>query len=245
MRGKIIENYLLVPQFGGNYNIGPIKFSFFNPEEERYITLTSEPINLVVDGPKPPKEKLQTEDLNIADIQKIDSTESSDEILILPVSLNEVKDKVVSSVLHKHTWILVGFIVLTLLFVLLRKRSSTKTSKMSVKQENEIFKSKMKSKLVELKSFSKSGDAIGFYSLQETILTDLAMHYTETSLANFTENSIAEKISQKYNSDLAKRWNNLLLESKQVKYSPVFTQENLAQKMQEIETITLEFFSHK
>src|SRR5690606_5075843 len=39
IRGKIVENRVLVPQYGGNYAIGPVRFSFFDPKEEKYVTL--------------------------------------------------------------------------------------------------------------------------------------------------------------------------------------------------------------
>jgi hypothetical protein len=40
--------YLLIPRHEGNYAIEPLKFSYFNPASERYVTLNASPFNLTV-----------------------------------------------------------------------------------------------------------------------------------------------------------------------------------------------------
>jgi tetratricopeptide (TPR) repeat protein len=42
--------YLLIPRSGGEFQIGPIRFSYFDPEAKRYKELVSEPLILVVSG---------------------------------------------------------------------------------------------------------------------------------------------------------------------------------------------------
>ncbi|NER10127.1 Oxygen tolerance [Muriicola jejuensis] len=52
MQGKVSNNYTVVPSFKGNYPIPPIRFSYFDPEDETYKTLSSEEINIeVTSGP--------------------------------------------------------------------------------------------------------------------------------------------------------------------------------------------------
>lgn len=51
-KGKIMESYTIVPQYGGEYKIPPIIFSYFNPEKGRYITTTTEEIPLNIKGKK-------------------------------------------------------------------------------------------------------------------------------------------------------------------------------------------------
>ncbi|MEL6811096.1 MAG: BatD family protein [Bacteroidota bacterium] len=50
MSGAMIENYTVVPQFKGNYPIRPISFSYFDPKEETYKTLTSEEMIIAVEN---------------------------------------------------------------------------------------------------------------------------------------------------------------------------------------------------
>ena len=47
--GTRIYNYLLIPRHQGEYNIDPLKFSYFNPATNRYVTLTSKGFKIKVD----------------------------------------------------------------------------------------------------------------------------------------------------------------------------------------------------
>ncbi len=52
MRGSIIENYTVIPQFQGSYTIEPVSFSYFDPESEAYKTISSDEIVIEVErGP--------------------------------------------------------------------------------------------------------------------------------------------------------------------------------------------------
>jgi hypothetical protein len=46
--GSRIYNYLLIPRHQGDYTIDPLKFSYFNPATNRYITLTSKSFHIKV-----------------------------------------------------------------------------------------------------------------------------------------------------------------------------------------------------
>ena len=47
--GSRIYNYLLIPRHQGDYNIDPLKFSYFNPATNRYVTLSSKSFHLKID----------------------------------------------------------------------------------------------------------------------------------------------------------------------------------------------------
>ena len=52
MKGKIADNYTIIPQFKGKYPIPSISFSYFNPKTESYERLNSNEIIIdVLDGP--------------------------------------------------------------------------------------------------------------------------------------------------------------------------------------------------
>lgn len=52
MTGKISDKYTIIPQFKGNYQIKPMKFTYFDLASNRYKTITSQPITItVLDGP--------------------------------------------------------------------------------------------------------------------------------------------------------------------------------------------------
>ena len=51
-RGKVADNYTIVPQFRGKYPIPSVQFSYFDPESEQYKTLSSQEILInVYEGP--------------------------------------------------------------------------------------------------------------------------------------------------------------------------------------------------
>jgi hypothetical protein len=51
-QGKVSNNYTIVPSFKGKYPIPPIAFSYFNPQTEKYSTITSDEIIInVLSGP--------------------------------------------------------------------------------------------------------------------------------------------------------------------------------------------------
>ena len=46
LRGKVYDQYAVVPQFRGKFKIPGVTFSFFNPKEEKYYTVNTEPLIL-------------------------------------------------------------------------------------------------------------------------------------------------------------------------------------------------------
>ncbi len=50
MQGSKTYEYLLVPRYGGTYKIPPMTFSFFDPQRERYETITSDELEVKVTG---------------------------------------------------------------------------------------------------------------------------------------------------------------------------------------------------
>ena len=251
MRGKIVENKVLVPQFGGNYTVGPIRFTYFDPNEEKYVTLATKPMLLKVDGPQPPKneevkEDSLVQDELITDHQRKDS--AANVTSFVPQKITEVKDQVVTTVSRSNNWIwfVVAAVVALLAFLLFRKKKTKPKAKIvSEKKLNEEFKSEIKSKLNQLEIFAKTQQSAEFHSLQEEILTQLGMKFTQTNLSDFTENSVAQKLSETHSETLAQSWENLLLQSKQAKYAFHTSEENLPDKFQQTQTLTKAFFSVK
>ena len=52
MTGRISDKYTIIPQYKGNYQIKPLRFSYFDLGSSMYKTITSQPIAInVLDGP--------------------------------------------------------------------------------------------------------------------------------------------------------------------------------------------------
>ena len=50
MQGSITDSYTIVPQFKGTYPVNPITFSFFDPNTEKYRTITSKEFTIEVEN---------------------------------------------------------------------------------------------------------------------------------------------------------------------------------------------------
>ncbi len=50
--GSRFYNYLLIPRHQGDFTISPLKFSYFNPATNRYVSLTTKAFNIKVDRGK-------------------------------------------------------------------------------------------------------------------------------------------------------------------------------------------------
>lgn len=251
IRGKVVENTVLVPQYGGKYAIGPIRFSYFDPKEEKYVTLATEPMVLKVDGPEPPKNILSkqdslTKDELITDHQRKDSTGIVNSFV--PQKISEVKDKVVTTVSKSNNWIwMVIALIIGLLafFIFKRKKVKAVPQKIADKKLNEEFRSEIKLKLTQLGLHAKTLQTNEFYSLQEEILTQLGMKFTQTNLSDFTEDSVEKRLSEMYSEELAIKWKTLLLQNKQAKYSYISSENDLEKNYKETETLVQRFFSVK
>lgn len=251
MKGKVVENTVMVPQYGGNYAIGPIRFCYFDPKEEKYVTLSTEPMVLKVDGPEPPSNIQAVQD-SLANLEHITDHQRNDSTGIVnsfvPEKISEVKDKVVTTVSKSYNWIwIIGAVAAGLLaFLFLRKKKSKPApQKVSDKKLNEEFKSEIKLKLTQLDLHAKTLQTNEFYSLQEEILTQLGMQFTQTNLSDFTENSVEKKLSEKYSEELASKWKTLLLQNKQAKYAYISSENDLEKNHKETETLARQFFSVK
>ncbi|MEI6864619.1 BatD family protein [Flavicella sp.] len=44
LRGEVFDSYTVVPQFKGKYKIPPVSFSYFNPKDKKYHSITSDNI---------------------------------------------------------------------------------------------------------------------------------------------------------------------------------------------------------
>ena len=50
MRGAVSQTYTVVPRYVGNYPINTLNFTYFDPEKERYVSLSSAPFSISVEN---------------------------------------------------------------------------------------------------------------------------------------------------------------------------------------------------
>lgn len=219
LKGKIVETHLLVPQYGGNYTVGPIAFNYFDPGQGKYITLNSKAYQLKISGPQPPKDSGKTAKNDLASNKSQTEPAPNSFMSDLPQSLSEVKNRVTKTVEKNNSWIWIlgGLVLAFAVFYVFRKKNASGQNHKTEKQLFSEFKSKIGKQLSELKTLANNQNQDKFLNLQEKILTEIGIQFSEISLSEFTENDAAQKLKEKFG-DTADRWKTLLLDCKHSKY---------------------------
>ncbi len=91
LRGTVSDIYTVVPQYKGKYKIPEVSFSYFNPTEKKYKTITIDPVIIeVTEG----KELPSTTDSLTANKQKVVASNKSFRFVDLETELVPKEDKI-------------------------------------------------------------------------------------------------------------------------------------------------------
>lgn len=242
MQGSISSDIVMVPEYGGNYTISPVEFSYFDPKKEKFITLKSEELRLSVDG--------QTSADVAATTTSMDFKGHNESTADNPIT--DSVEKITESVKNgqgKWLWTTSSMVVLGAIgfFFMRRKKKEEERSvadKSVVNETNDLrfapkinsfspshesdakiiiteeAKRNIKSKLEILQQNIQHPDAKAFFQLQEDLLCQLGMKFSGTDLANFSDYSVATRLIQNgWNPTLVEDWKSLLNKARQAKYS--------------------------
>ncbi len=234
MKGKVAEQTVLVPNFGGEYTISPVEFSYFDPVKEKYFTLKSDSINLSVSGTKSSK------DLASDDSEKSSTNAFTDKIEEMTNDVKEGKSG--------WLWLTGGVIAASAigLFAMKRKNNpsvdkivteplvkpineqnsfenyqpKTETQRFTLVEKPTINSNQIQNELQELKQKITAVDQKDFYQLQENILCNVAMKKTNTDLANFSDQVIVDQmLKENTQQAVVDQWQLLLNNARQAKYA--------------------------
>lgn len=238
LKGKIVENIILVPQYGGDYTIAPITFSYFDPEKSKYITLKSKEFHLEVEGESPPVIDSTQQLTHLDQISPDIETAVEPPLSILPKKLQNAGTQVVDNVWMNFNNVLIAILSLLILMGLWlwlrnqnRKRKSSE--RFAQKERDKQFQMKVERDLKSLRQLAKEANGPEFLSLEENLLTQIGMHYAQIQLADFTAESVKEKLSLT-NESFAKKWYVLFLNCKQSKYAAMGENFDLNEKHLEL-----------
>lgn len=243
MQGSVSADIVMVPEYGGNYTIAPVEFSYFDPEKEKYITLKSDEVNISVDG---------TTSDTVNGASNSLAYQGHDEA-VNKESLSDSVAQITNEVTHGNSkWILTagGLLVMSMvgLFLLRRKKEDENVEILSsneVKNSEDNYVTKpytnqkmssysekinvsteskkdLNNKLSDLQKNINNADPKVFYKFQEDLLCQLGMKYSGTDLANFSDYSVGEKLIQNgWDNSLVNEWKTLLNKARQAKYSAI------------------------
>lgn len=259
MRGSVSQEVVMVPEYGGEYTIAPVEFSYFDPKKEKYVTLKSDQVALKVDG--------ETEN-QLANENGVAYNGHNEDTSGITNSVAEIADEVTNGN-GKYLWAIGGLAILGLLgFIFVRRKkekanssapdsinniSDIKTyqAKFTVNVQPQVSdlkiteetKKLIASKLNQLKENINHPDYKTFYQSQEDLLCTIGMKYSNTDLANFSDYAVGEKLCNAgWDRSLVEEWKRLLNKARQAKYSAIqnsdddltqvfFETENLVKKI--------------
>ncbi|RLZ06875.1 BatD family protein [Faecalibacter macacae] len=242
MQGSVSTEMVMVPEYGGDYTIAAVEFSYFDPEKEKYITLKSDAIDLSVDGLTANEVKNTTDDLDLGNHGE--STQNN-----IKTTVSELAEDVKNGN-GKWLWTAGGLIAASVLGLFLLRRKKDESNELEEVEQTVSNESKfvrkvnslivkesivasainvstdgkriIKSKLDTLQQNIHHPDFKTFFQLQEDLLCEIGMKYSGTDLANFSDYSVGEKLVQcGWNQELVEEWKLLLNKARQAKYSAI------------------------
>lgn len=196
---SVTFEYPLIPRSAGTFTIEPVVFSYFNPTEERYISLTSNPMIIEVE-----------KDLNSSQQVAFVNPSNQRDVQILASDIRFIKNKI-------ETWqskgsrflgmknFYLSYIIITVLFVLiyLWLYKHNKNRKNITLMRNRKAKAIAKKRLKIAEKSMKLNNASGFYDelLKATwgyISDKFSLPVAELSRNNVSELLTAKNVEQEY-----------------------------------------------
>uniref|UniRef100_UPI0039A5177D BatD family protein n=1 Tax=Ornithobacterium rhinotracheale TaxID=28251 RepID=UPI0039A5177D len=218
-KGKIVDSYVVVPQYGGTYEIPAVEFSYFDLEQNKYITLHTEAQQIKVEGEinqnRAPEDSLST--AIPADSTTLLSTPREQ----LPSKKNQVQPPSTSTLPQaqgkestpKYGWLwAAGALILVIpLFLLFFKK------KQNAQPENTL------PTIITLKDIKREWNAVqhtsdDFYRKTEHILQQIVQLYSQDPSLKTQDEAVAILKKHK-NEDFATAWERLYQRVQMAQYA--------------------------
>lgn len=241
-KGKIVNKYIIVPQYGGNYTIPKFTFSFFNPETEKYETINSNSFEINVNG----EGGIESNDEK-TDIATSDSTKST----FIPNELHEINKRVKELIKVPNLtkgknnstkkWccllLIIPILIIVILFILIKRKANKKEIK-AIEKDKTVIKSKLKTTLEKLE-IAKNHQNINEFTAQSSIILNqiVALFSDEEEVIIYTESQASEILSSKVSETFLSKWEKLHKGNLLMRYSGILSNESLSELYSEYETL--------
>ncbi|MGH1387126.1 BatD family protein [Kordia sp.] len=189
MQGKISDSYTVVPQYKGKYPIPSVSFSYFDPVEEAYKTLTSDEIIIdVVEGPVNTVTTDTDNDQNSTQKQAVAATSSQFRFLKTDASLMPIKTSDFFKSNLFYALLFIPFFFIPIILIARRKKRAFDNDI----QGNKTRTANRLAKKYLSEAKKKLNDKEAFYEVLEPALHN----YLRAKLSIETSEFSKEKISQ-------------------------------------------------
>lgn len=225
MNGYISEKYTLVPQFEGNYTFGGVDFSYFDPRDEEYKTLTANNISIKVNpDPTAPTQTAanNTSQTNSAKTskQQILTPESQFKYIELSTKLKPKGTRLFFNSNLFWTYLLLPYLCIPLLFFIKKK---TKNSNNSTKRKAQQKANKLAKKFLS-EARRNLSDQEKFYEALERALHNFLKAKLKITTSEMSKEKIIETLQQRnVGVEQIQQFINLLQGCEQARYAPSST----------------------
>src|SRR5699024_9544031 len=217
-QGMITDTYTLIPNSAGEFTIDPLSFSYFDPKAETYKTITSEALNINVEG--------GSADSSIAETTPDSATESVKKPIATAKQFSYIKLKTQLHEIDKSPffrsnlfWGLLFTPIIILPIVLIlgknRKEKSKNTQRGNAKKADRLVRRYLS------EDKKKIGDQNAYYEALERALHNYLKAKLAVQTSEITKDRILEILQEKnVNSATAQDFINLLKACEFARYTP-------------------------
>jgi hypothetical protein len=215
-QGKVSNNYTIVPSFKGKYPIPPIAFSYFNPQTEKYNTITSDEIIInVLSGPA------NTDVANTipgaANRQRVVATGNQFGFIQLKPNLSAIGEAYFFGSRAFYLWWLLPILLIPLSIVLGRKREAitSDVAGRKIKRANKLARKYLSTAKKVL------GNKEAFYIALEKALHNYLKAKLKIETSEFSKDKITALLLQKQvDENTGEGFIGLLKNCEMARYSP-------------------------
>ena len=191
LRGSILDTYTVVPQFKGKYKIPEVAFSYFNPKEKKYNTITSKAIIVNVTEGK----ELPSANNNVNNIEKkhVVTNHNNFRFITLNTTFKPVVEKEFFKSMLFYLLLFLPFLAIPIGIIIGKKRA---------KRASDIFGNKIrKADKLARKYLSEAKKQLGnqeaFYISLEKALHNFLKAKLQIETFDISQEKIAEILKSK------------------------------------------------
>ncbi len=223
-QGKVSNNYTIVPSFKGKYPIPPIAFSYFNPQTEKYNTITSDEIIInVLSGPS--SSDISNNIPGAANRQSVVTTGNQFGFIKLKPNLSDIGNVHFFGSRAFYLWWLLPILLIPISIVFGRKREAiaSDVAGRKIKKANKLARKYLSTAKKVL------GNKEAFYIALEKALHNYLKAKLKIETSEFSKDKITALLSQKQVDENTKvGFIGLLKNCEMARYSP-FSQVQMQQ----------------
>ncbi|MFA8299225.1 MAG: BatD family protein [Hyphomicrobiales bacterium] len=208
--------YLVVPRSSGDFTVGPLLFSFFDPDKGKYVTKESPKYELKIKKGKSSDEGSYYSGISQSEIQYIG--EDIHHIFILPFKVKPIDNYFFNSIKFYFSLIII-LLVFVVVVIILRKQRKTKSNLglMRNKHANKLAKQKLK---LAKKHMSESKEQDFYNEIATAFWGYIGDKFNIPQSKLFIE-SIEDALNEKnVNKELISQFVNVLKECEFARFAP-------------------------